>query len=579
MEIKSSEIQLEKLVENLQQTEIWSGKWKETTNVWVKKLTGQTEQPQQFFKEAHILLRLNHPNVVKLLGISTLLQPFYIITECSPDSNLLSLVREDRTITLHFLIEKAMQIAQGMAYIAQKRIVHRDLRASNILLDSENNAKISNFHQAFENEDLGILKKCHLLLVDWTAPESLGSRSWTSASDVWSYGLLLYEIFSDGKVPCSGIDKKGVLSKVKCNYLFPCPVNGIVECPKKVYEIIISCWEKKPEARPRFFKLQRFFQDFLQHLESSSRSGGKLDLLRNPILSHSIQGLKMVRGLAMMDSILYVVRFGSKWIEIYRDNGKHDFKMSKKPILLTQPGGKTRMGILGMINYDTSPADSSLAARIQDMACCHKTKRLFVSDGDTKFLWCVDVTKRKVVGTWSLGDEEPWGISVTPGGEVVVSFADSGNLGVYSEGILVRTVFLKMSDEGPWHAFVFDTDYFVICYGSHYCGPSSVGVVDLDGVHTKREADIWGLSHVAILPNNHIVVAESDHNRVLMFDETLRVDRMREILNQDHGIVKPSRLQYCESSGQLIVGLLDGSILIYRIANADEGRFEIQHSR
>lgn len=270
----------------------------------------------------------------------------------------------------------------------------------------------------------------------------------------------------------------------------------------------------------------------------------------------------------MMDNILYVVRFGSKWIEKYRYNGERDFKMSKKPILLTQPGVKTGLGILGMINYYKSAADSSLMSGIQDMACCMKTNRLFVCEEYTKCVWCVDASKGKVVGNWSVGDEKPHGISVTPSGEVVVIFGDSGNLGVYSsEGAHLRTVFLSMVEDGPWHAAVLDTGSFVISHGPHYIGSAYVSVVDCEGHYTESRTDIQSPSHLTLLPSNYILVAESGHNCVVMFDRSLSDDRKREILNQDDGVISPARLLYCEDSGQLIVGLFDGSILIYRIAN------------
>lgn len=569
MEIKSSDIQLETLVETLQQTEIWSGKLKETMEVWVKKLTGQTETPEKFFREAHLLYRLSHPNVVRLLGFSSLIQPFYIVTECSPESSLLSFVQKDRTITLEFLIEKAMQIAKGMSYVAQKGIVHRDLRASNILLDAEKNAKVSNFYLAIEETEMGFPNsKEDFNFVERIAPESSEARNWISASDVWSYGILLYEIFSSGNIPDSGIDKKEILNKVQYNYHLPCPENGAVECPTEVYEIMLSCWNRKPEARPRFSKLQRNFQDFLHRLECFSRSDKKLELLKRPILLNKLKGSETVRGLAMMDNILYVARFGSKWIEKYRHNGERDFKMSKKPILLTQPGVKTGGGILGMINYYKSAADSSLVSRIQDMACCLATRRLFVCDEYANCVWCVDAGKGKVVGNWSVGDEEPHGISVTSSGEVVVIFGDSGNLGVYSsDGTHKRTVFLSMVEDGPWHAVVLDTGSFVITHGPHYIGPAYVSVVEPEGRYTENLANIQSPSHLTLLPNNYVLVAESANNCVVMFDQTLSDDRKREILNQDDGVVSPARLLYCEDSGQLIVGLFDGSILIYRIAN------------
>lgn len=270
----------------------------------------------------------------------------------------------------------------------------------------------------------------------------------------------------------------------------------------------------------------------------------------------------------MMDNILYVARFGSKWIEKYRYNGERDFKMSKKPILLTQPGVKTGVGILGMINYYKSAADSSLVSRIQDMACCLETRRLFVCDEYAKCVWCVDASKGKVVNKWSVGDEEPHGISVTSSGEVVVIFGDSGNLGVYSsDGAHKRTVFLSMVEDGPWHAVVLDTGSFVITHGPHYIGSAYVSVVEPEGRYTENLANIQSPSHLTLLPNNYVLVAESANSCVVMFDQTLSDDRKREILNQDDGVISPARLLYCEDSGQLIVGLFDGSILIYRIAN------------
>lgn len=286
--------------------------------------------------------------------------------------------------------------------------------------------------------------------------------------------------------------------------------------------------------------------------------------LRRPQLVKEIEGSAALRGMAMMDGILYVVRLGSILVEMY--DGKENFRRSKRTISLTPKDKKSKMRFLPTFT-STQRRKVPVSSGIQDIACCHRSKRLYASDWQNRRVHCVSPRKREVVCSWPVEAGDPWGISVTSNGNIVVSCGSSGQLCEYtSDGNLLRTVSLRKVEDGPWHALLFGTDLWIFCHGGRYDEEGFVSVADMDGGYVDGYSKVVmkGPSHLALLPDNRIMVAECDRNRVVMLEPSLR-GPVRDILNADHGITMPVRLHYCSASRQLIVGLHNGSVFIYDI--------------
>ncbi|XP_075759436.1 megakaryocyte-associated tyrosine-protein kinase isoform X2 [Pelodiscus sinensis] len=207
--------------------------------------------------------KVRHRNLVQLLGV-ILHNGLYIIMEFMSKGNLVNFLRTRGRLALQAkqLIQFSLDIAQGMDYLESKKLVHRDLAARNILISEENVAKVSDF---------GLVKvdlkgsDATKLPVKWTAPEALKHNKFSTKSDVWSYGILLWEVFSYGRAPYSKMTLKEVTEMVEKGYRMEAPE----ECPSSLYTLMKSCWELEPGKRPSFKKLMEKLQKELKHLGNS----------------------------------------------------------------------------------------------------------------------------------------------------------------------------------------------------------------------------------------------------------------------------------------------------------------------
>ncbi|XP_034089005.1 tyrosine-protein kinase Lyn-like [Gymnodraco acuticeps] len=146
-----------------------------------------------------------------------------------------------------------------MAYIEDNKYIHRDLRAANILVSESLLCKIADFGLArvIEDDEYSAREGAKFP-IKWTAPEAINYGSFTIKSDIWSFGVLLYEIITYGKCPYPGMTKGEVISSVQRGYRMPQPDS----CPDELYAIMTSCWKHKPEDRPTFEYLQSVLDDF-----------------------------------------------------------------------------------------------------------------------------------------------------------------------------------------------------------------------------------------------------------------------------------------------------------------------------
>ncbi|XP_029034275.2 tyrosine-protein kinase Fer isoform X1 [Osmia bicornis bicornis] len=221
------------------------------TEVAVKtcKVTLPDEQKRKFLQEGRILKQYDHPNIVKLIGICVQKQPIMIVMELVPGGSLLTYLRKNaNTITQQEQLRMCKDAAAGMRYLESKYCIHRDLAARNCLVGYESIVKISDFGMSREEEEYIVSDGMKQIPIKWTAPEALNFGKYTSLCDVWSYGVLMWEIFSKGGSPYSGMSNSQAREKIDAGYRMPAPENT----PDEIYRLMLRCWEYEPEKRPHF---------------------------------------------------------------------------------------------------------------------------------------------------------------------------------------------------------------------------------------------------------------------------------------------------------------------------------------
>lgn len=240
--------------------EVWEGLWNNTTPVAIKTLKPGTMDPKDFLAEAQIMKKLRHQKLIQLYAVCTQDEPIFIITELMRHGSLLEFLQgKGRVLKLPQLIDIAAQIASGMAYLESQNYIHRDLAARNILVGDSNSVKIADFGLArVIKEDEYEARVGARFPIKWTAPEAASYNRFTIKSDVWSFGILLTEIVTYGRIPYPGMTNAEVLHQVEHGYRMPCPPG----CPKPLYEIMLECWRKEEMERPTFETLQWKLEEF-----------------------------------------------------------------------------------------------------------------------------------------------------------------------------------------------------------------------------------------------------------------------------------------------------------------------------
>ena len=261
-EINKTEIQLSRKLGNGRHSEVWEGLWKGKIPVAVKCLKLETLSAHQFLEEATMLKKLQHShNIIQLHGVCSEESVPYIVTELMINGNLLEYLRnEGSSPTFTQLISMSLQVASGMIYLEEQGVIHRNLSAKNILVGENLVCKLANFRLAkgggsdpYESLDRNKLS------IKWTAPEAAVYHRFTTKSDVWSFGVVLYEIITCGQIPYPGMTFAETLEQVQQGYRMPQPKG----CPDELYDVMLGCWKEKPEDRSTFksvqFPLNRIF--------------------------------------------------------------------------------------------------------------------------------------------------------------------------------------------------------------------------------------------------------------------------------------------------------------------------------
>uniref|UniRef100_A0A452FSP6 Tyrosine-protein kinase n=1 Tax=Capra hircus TaxID=9925 RepID=A0A452FSP6_CAPHI len=240
--------------------EVWMGYYKNNIKVAIKTLKEGTMSPEAFLGEANLMKTLQHERLVRLYAVVTK-EPIYIVTEYMARGCLLDFLKTDEgsRLSLSRLIDMSAQIAEGMAYIEQMNSIHRDLRAANILVSEALCCKIGDFGLARIIDNEYTAQEGAKFPIKWTAPEAIHFGVFTIKADVWSFGILLMEIVTYGRVPYPGMTNPEVIRNLERGYRMPRPDS----CPPELYNgIIAECWRSRPEERPTFEFLQSVLEDF-----------------------------------------------------------------------------------------------------------------------------------------------------------------------------------------------------------------------------------------------------------------------------------------------------------------------------
>ena len=249
--------------------EVWEGLWNGTTAVAVKTLKTGTMSPQQFLQEAALMKKLHHPNLIQLYAVCTRQEPIFIITEFMKYGSLREYLRgEGRSLQQNQLIDMSAQVAAGMAYLETQNYIHCDLAARNILVGEHMMCKVADFSLACViNKDIYEAQIGTKLLIKWTAPEAALYNRFTIKPDVWSFGIVLYEIITYGRFPYPGMTDAEVLERLSQGYRMGCPAN----CPKELHDVMLECWSEDSDNRPTFESLQWRLEKFYTTTEGGYR--------------------------------------------------------------------------------------------------------------------------------------------------------------------------------------------------------------------------------------------------------------------------------------------------------------------
>ena len=226
---------------------------------------------ESLLSEASLMAQFDNDNVVRLIGVVTVGDPMLVVLEYCELGSLESFLINDADVGAAVQLKVAIDCAKGMEYLASLRFVHRDLASRNVLLDSTMAAKIGDFGLSRERDETKGYYSSHggALPIRWTAPEALESSKFTEKSDVWSFGILLHEIWTKAILPYNGMTNDKVWVKVMEGYRLPCPLG----CPGEIYSIMKSCWQDAV-LRPTFAELVKIISTLSEQWQSTLESGG-----------------------------------------------------------------------------------------------------------------------------------------------------------------------------------------------------------------------------------------------------------------------------------------------------------------
>ncbi|XP_041962549.1 focal adhesion kinase 1 isoform X24 [Alosa sapidissima] len=237
---------------------------------------------EKFLQEALTMRQFDHPHIVKLIGVITE-TPVWIIMELCTLGELRSFLQVRKyNLDLASLILFSYQLSAALAYLESKRFVHRDIAARNVLVSNMDCVKLGDFGLSRYMEDSSYYKASKgKLPIKWMAPESINFRRFTSASDVWMFGVCMWEILMYGVKPFQGVKNNDVIGRIENGERLAMPHN----CPPTLYSLMTKCWAYDPSKRPRFTELKAQLCTILAEEKAQQEERNRMEMRRQVTVS------------------------------------------------------------------------------------------------------------------------------------------------------------------------------------------------------------------------------------------------------------------------------------------------------
>ncbi|KAM4536485.1 tyrosine-protein kinase TXK [Odontesthes bonariensis] len=252
-EIDPSELTLMKELGSGQFGVVKLGKWRAQQRVAIKAIREGAMYEEDFVEEAKVMTRLCHPKLVQLYGVCLQQRPLLIVAEFMENGCLLNFLRQrGRTLKEAWLLSMCQDICEGMEYLESNSFIHRDLAARNCLVNEHNVVKVSDFGMTrYVLDNQYTSSSGAKFPVKWSPPEVLHYSKYSSKSDVWSFGVLMWEIYSEGRTPFENRSNLEVVNDITRGVRLYRPHRA----SQLVYTIMYGCWHETPLGRPPFSEL------------------------------------------------------------------------------------------------------------------------------------------------------------------------------------------------------------------------------------------------------------------------------------------------------------------------------------
>nr|XP_015831243.2 focal adhesion kinase 1 isoform X16 [Nothobranchius furzeri] len=237
---------------------------------------------EKFLQEALTMRQFDHPHIVKLMGVITE-NPVWIIMELCTLGELRSFLQVRKySLDLATLILFSYQLSTALAYLESKRFVHRDIAARNVLVSTVDCVKLGDFGLSRYMEDSSYYKASKgKLPIKWMAPESINFRRFTTASDVWMFGVCMWEILMFGVKPFQGVKNNDVIGRIENGERLAMPP----QCPPTLYSLMTKCWSYDPSKRPRFNELKTQLSTILEEERLQQKERSRMEMRRQVTVS------------------------------------------------------------------------------------------------------------------------------------------------------------------------------------------------------------------------------------------------------------------------------------------------------
>ncbi|XP_034454522.1 tyrosine-protein kinase ITK/TSK [Hippoglossus hippoglossus] len=228
---------------------VLEGRWRET-RVAVKMIREKCMSDEDFKEEARVMMKLSHSRLVQLYGVCTQRSPMCLVFELMENGCLSDYLRDRKgCLSPDMMRGMCLDVSEGMAYLESSNFIHRDLAARNCLVSNNIEVKVSDFGMTrFVLDDQYTSSQCSKFPVKWSAPEVIKYCKFSSKSDIWSFGVIMWEIYNEGRLPYENRSNTEVVESLNAGLRLLKPRLA----PDAVYQLMDWCWKEKPDDRPSF---------------------------------------------------------------------------------------------------------------------------------------------------------------------------------------------------------------------------------------------------------------------------------------------------------------------------------------